>query len=102
MSNSEGRRRSKRLERSCAACRQRKARFSSRNEVRADRDHTLCFECYRREINRARARRLSDPATPLRVRPPIGYQESVGSRSLNERQLAHRRLMLVHLKRVTF
>jgi hypothetical protein len=27
--------------------------------VKADRDHTLCFECYRAEVNRLRARRIS-------------------------------------------
>lgn len=43
----------------CAACEQRKARFRYRGRVRADRDHTLCFECYRGEINRARARRFT-------------------------------------------
>ena len=43
----------------CERCRDRTARFKFRGVVRADRDHTLCFECYRREVNRARARRLA-------------------------------------------
>src|SRR5262245_758153 len=31
----------------CQTCRGRKARFGYRGSARADRDHTLCFECYR-------------------------------------------------------
>jgi hypothetical protein len=58
MSNNERHRRSKRSKTLCAACQERKARFKYRGEVRADRDHNLCFECYRGETNRARARRL--------------------------------------------
>lgn len=90
--------RSKRFRTLCAACQERKARFRYRGEVRADRDHALCFECYRGEINRARARRLSEPATPG-MRSPFGPQEVVGGRALDERQLAHRQRMLDHLQR---
>lgn len=55
------RRRQTRRKPLCAACERRKARFRYRGRVRADRDHTLCFECYRGEINRARARRFAQP-----------------------------------------
>jgi hypothetical protein len=48
----------------CRACRNHPARFRYRGEIRADRDHTLCFRCYRAEVNRARARRLSEITTP--------------------------------------
>jgi hypothetical protein len=58
MSSNELRRQSKLVKTLCAVCQQRKARFRYRGEVRADRDHTLCFKCYRGEVNRARARRL--------------------------------------------
>jgi hypothetical protein len=51
----------------CRDCQCRPARFRFRGEVRADRDHTLCFRCYRAEVNRARARRLSEVTTP----PPL-------------------------------
>ncbi len=98
MSSSEGLRRSRRFKRLCAACQERKARFRYRGEVRAGRDHTLCFECYRSEINRARARRLSDAATAPRTWPLFGYQKAVGSWAPDERQVAHRRLMLGHLQ----
>jgi hypothetical protein len=43
----------------CVACHQHPARFRYRGAVRADRDHTLCFRCYRAEVNRQRARRLA-------------------------------------------
>jgi hypothetical protein len=65
MSSDERHRRSKRFKTSCASCRERKARFRYRREVRADANHALCFECYRGEVNRARARRLSETATRL-------------------------------------
>ncbi len=58
MSRDERERVSKRFRTLCAGCRARKARFRYRGEVRADRDHTLCFECYRAELNRVRALRL--------------------------------------------
>jgi hypothetical protein len=48
----------------CRQCRSHPARFRYRGEVRADRDHTLCFRCYRAEVNRARARRLSEVTLP--------------------------------------
>ena len=62
MSSSERHRLSKRFKTLCAGCQERKARFRYRGEVRADPDHTLCFACFRGEINRARARRLADAA----------------------------------------
>jgi hypothetical protein len=62
MSSSEHHRQSKRAKCLCAACQERKARFKYRGEVRADRDHTLCFACYRAAVNRARARRMSHRA----------------------------------------
>jgi hypothetical protein len=39
----------------CQGCHERKARFQYRGIVRADRDHTLCFECYRSERDRQRS-----------------------------------------------
>ena len=46
--------------RRCRACDARPARFWFRGEVRADREHTLCFRCYRAEQNRQRARRMAN------------------------------------------
>ena len=40
-------------------------RFRYEGEVRADRDHTLCFRCFRAEVNRARARGLGEVTMPL-------------------------------------
>jgi hypothetical protein len=50
----------------CQGCRVRRARFSYRGVVKADRLHTLCFACFRNELERARARRLKGtPTDPL-------------------------------------
>lgn len=97
MSSSEGHRRSKRLKHLCAACQGRKARFRYRGEVRADRDHTLCFECYRRQVSRSRARLMSD-ADILGRQPIVPALQQIAIRALDERQIAHRRLMLGHLE----
>ena len=86
----------------CAACQERKARFRYRGEVRADRDHTLCFECYRGEINRARAHRLGERllTTPIMM-SPFGPAGVAGGQVLNERQIAHRQRMLDHLRQAS-
>ena len=73
----------------CQRCRDRKARFRYRGVVRADRNRTLCFECYRSERNRPGAQRLSGHTLPLPT--PFG-------RTLDERQIAHRERMLAHLQ----
>lgn len=87
MSNNELRRQSKQVKTLCAGCQERKARFRYRDEVRADRNHTLCFECFRGEVNRARARRMVDAG--------------VGPSVLDPRQIGHRQRMLEHLQRLT-
>ena len=71
MSSGERQRRSKRVRTLCAACQERKARFRYRGEVRADPDHTLCFECHRGEVNRARARRLTELAHMSQLQHPL-------------------------------
>ena len=53
----------------CQGCRERKALFQYRGVVRADRDHTLCFACYRSERDRQRSRRLSTVDSRLSTRP---------------------------------
>ncbi len=77
---------SKALRRNCESCRLRKARFQFRGLVRADRDHTLCFECYRAVRNRRRAQMLRE-RQPAMLRSPF-------RRVLTESQVAHRRRML--------
>ncbi len=42
----------------CLGCRSQRARFRYRGRVRADRDHTLCFRCYRAICDRLRAEGL--------------------------------------------
>jgi hypothetical protein len=101
MSSSERHRRSRRFRTLCAACRERKARFRYRGEVRADRDHTLCFECYRAEINRARAHRFRERASPPVMRSPSSPQDLGGSPVLDAQRIAHRQRMLDHLQRAS-
>jgi hypothetical protein len=42
----------------CAACQSRPARFQYRGAVKADRSHTLCFQCYRAALDSVRTIRL--------------------------------------------
>ena len=58
MSSADFERRTRDSRHLCAACRERKARFRYRGVVKADRDHTLCFQCVRAATNRLRARVL--------------------------------------------
>jgi hypothetical protein len=56
------------LRKLCQSCRRRKARFAYRGRVKADPDHTLCFECYRQECQRRRAIQLAQrPARHVSV-----------------------------------
>jgi hypothetical protein len=82
---------------SCQSCQTRKARFRYRGVVRADRDHTLCFECFRAERDRRRAQVLIDVARPQLPRMPLPGAPLFGTTSVSERKLAHRRAMLAHL-----
>ena len=43
----------------CRACEQHPAKFRYRGDVRADRDHELCFRCFRAMVNRLRAGQLA-------------------------------------------
>ena len=57
----------------CLECGDRHARFSYRGRVKADHQHTLCFECYRACMNRLRVaawdgRPSAVPTTPQRAR----------------------------------
>lgn len=77
---------SKKAHHLCRRCRDRKARFKYRGSVRADREHSLCFECFRSERDRTRAQRLTD-ARPAPMRSPFPG-------ALTERQVQHRLAML--------
>lgn len=86
----------KRNRHACQSCRHRKARFSYRGSVRADRDHTLCFECYRSERERQRAKRRPEaPGSPPLLRPLLAAPAGLPG----DRELAHRRIMLAHQER---
>jgi uncharacterized protein involved in tolerance to divalent cations len=45
--------------RTCACCSEIQALFRYRGVVKADREHNLCFRCYRAEVNRQRQRVLN-------------------------------------------
>ena len=75
----------------CQSCKDRRARFSYRGVVKADRDHTLCFQCFRAERERGRARRLLEARTPSL---PFVLGTLDPSRSLTARQVTHRQHML--------
>lgn len=54
----------------CAACGSRPARFQYRGIVKADRSHTLCFQCFRAAVNRVRlALRMVEPQRPAAIAP---------------------------------
>lgn len=87
MSTREHRRVLHRRHRLCAACQERKAKFQYQGTIRADRDHVLCFQCFRAERERQRARQLvlfPHTAPETTVVTPSG--------------LEHRRRMLQHLE----
>ena len=87
----------------CERCAERKARYQYRGAVRADRHHTLCFQCFRSMRERLRARGLLDgahapsPATPVADAPflPAG---PVLTATLSAAQRSHRLRMLRHLE----
>ena len=76
----------------CNRCRERKARFLYRGRVKADRDHTLCFECFRAERDHRRAQMLAEVSRPLPLRSPFD-----AAPALTPREVAHRQRMLRHL-----
>jgi hypothetical protein len=97
-----------RLSKLCANCQDWKARFRYRGRVKAslrsptarwgrasagqaDRDQVLCFQCWRSEMDRSRARQLALPLSPVAPHSVRG--------DLNDRQLAHRARMLEHMTR---
>lgn len=86
MSSSERRRQFKGVSALCAECRARKALFKYRGQVRADRDHTLCFECYRAEVNRARARRLNELPAERQLASLVGHHEGADGWFSSEEQ----------------
>src|SRR5262245_43519479 len=88
---------SKRVRHACERCHGRKARFRYRGAVRADHCHTLCFECYRSELNRVRAKRAADEC-PTTLSNRFENQEPL---SLTGTQIAHRQKMLAYLRAET-
>ena len=101
MSSRQRRRQFKTARKHCVSCEARKALFRYRGEVRADRDHTLCFECYRAEMNRARSRRLGEGRRGDAFVPRVQRVQAAAAagRPSLPGQTAHRQRMLDHLCR---
>jgi hypothetical protein len=83
---------SKSSRRLCETCRERKARFRFRGVVKANKDHTLCFECFRSERDRRRAGTLNEVERP---RPALTLAPM--RQSLTAAQISHRQRMVAHL-----
>jgi hypothetical protein len=76
----------------CLACGERRPLFYYRGVVKADRDHTLCFECYRAEVNRLRARRMSAFAAGSAIANPRPQpSKAIGDRAALLADIAARR-----------
>ena len=80
----------------CERCRDRKAKFQYRGTVRSDRDHTLCFQCFRAQREHNRAVSLFTADEELHLVSPFG-----APRPLSTRQTAHRQVMLEYFERST-
>ena len=74
----------------CQACFGRRALFSYRGVVKADRSHTLCFECYRAVVNQTRARRLTSVGA---VGMPVAWGP-VASKLVGDREALYAGLRL--------
>ena len=72
----------------CLGCGERRALFAYQGVVKADRQHTLCFACYRAEVDCLRARPLG--ASPAGVAP-------VGPRLRPSKAFADRAALLAGL-----
>ena len=82
---------SRKVLRLCHSCAERKARFRFRGMVKADRDHSLCFECFRAERDRRRAQTLAEAPSPRQL--SLGFARTTLTQGATE----HRRRMLAHL-----
>lgn len=120
MSKHEARRQHRQDRHLCASCRERKAKYQYHGHVRAERQHVLCFQCFRSARERMRARQLvlgatSTPASlgarPLGAAPvdalPVGAPPfsasarlglSAPSASLSPSRIQHRQQMLAFLE----
>jgi hypothetical protein len=65
----------------CVQCQSRPARYQYRGAVKADRSHTLCFQCYRAELNSVRTVRFREtPAEFARMGDgqPVAFPSIIG------------------------
>ena len=69
-------RRAAAVKRVCRECESRRALFRYRGIVKWDRYHTLCFQCYRRYLDRLRAASLT-AEKPADEHAPIANRAAV-------------------------
>lgn len=60
----------------CRECESRRALFRYRGLVKWDRYHTLCFQCYRRHVDRLRAAALASQPARLPSRAELVPEKS--------------------------
>jgi hypothetical protein len=70
------RRRPAAVRHACRECESRRALFRHRGVVKWDRYHTLCFQCYRRHLERQRAASLA-AEKPAPRNPPLDDRAAV-------------------------
>jgi hypothetical protein len=78
----------------CAACRERRAKYQFDGHVRADRDHVLCFQCFRSLREQTRAQRLA----AVTATAPLRMTAFPAPRHLTAAEIRHRERMLAHLR----
>ena len=67
----------------CAGCGVRPARYRYHGQVKSDRSHVLCFQCYRAVRD---SQRLAHPRTfQLRGRPVAAGHDAPGRTGTNDR-----------------
>jgi hypothetical protein len=82
-------------------CGERRSLFAYRGVVKADRHHSLCFECYRAEGNRLRAWQPGEPADApgLLVQRPAAARGAADRTALLRELAARRRRALIRARR---
>lgn len=79
----------------CAGCRSKKARYGFRNDAEPQRTRTLCFDCFRMEIERRQsaAAQLARGWNAEQVALPLSYTLERLDRRRRRAQIAARRAL---------
>jgi hypothetical protein len=98
MSHRQSRRQHRDERRLCASCQERKAKYQYRRHVRADRQHVLCFQCFRSAREQMRARQLAMLPFDREGEGADSATATARSAPLSPSQIRHRREMLAFLE----